>query len=764
MLRGAFALTMGLAVLCLTGCDGVADDTGPQDQLVLEGPFVKVPRAGQALHAGATKKGVKQQGLDGGFEGVDTAGDQAFYIAININELPNKWFLSAFLTQWEPSSNLPVQSLGTKVVSFKQQNGKLFVFDVTPSRQWSDTLSPQVVIEAYPIVTDYTPFNRLSNHANYVLFDPAAGLNQFSFVTDAYASSYQVQFDVDVAYSQNFRKLADGVTWDEIFTGTSAVPAPGIFANDQPFRGSGTLGMSLRRYFEGQGFTAFPYPQQPYFFSADPYLVKNTGNTASNAIKWNFHPGMTPVRWYISDAVGKLSQNPKYAGYDLYGAISRGITGWNQVFGYNVFDVAPAQSTDNVGQDEKSYLFFDPNPAAGLAFANWRNNPTTGEIRGASVYLSNAFIDLAIDDFTDLDGGTLGGGSTPLDGGTGTGSTDGGTFRTAGGLAELAPRPRSGAALSWGPLAHDRICSLDIDDAKKAFANADDSTVSGMTKKEKVERYLTHVVLHEIGHTLGLRHNFKGSLAKDSVMDYLTDTESIVLDVPGAYDVSALQYLYGLTPGAAAPTQPFCTDEYVAVDPQCTIFDRSNDPLALYWGPVFTERANAMMFQGDGNFTFYQMDKVLDYVRTGNQTVQAFALATAGGIAPPIDSTKLAMYPTYAPYADLLAQILLWDLYLAPPEYRGDIVTPPAATDPVTPNVIAMAKAVLVNSDNIRSFESRRTMVDVLKAIQTNDAYFALVDARTQIANTRSQYTVQSQQLIDELLRRIDAATYNYFQ
>jgi hypothetical protein len=263
-------------------------------------------------------------------------------------------------------------------------------------------------------------------------------------------------------------------------------------------------------------------------------------------------------------------------------------------------------------------------------------------------------------------------------------------------------------------------------------------------------------------------------------MDYLTDTESIVLDVPGAYDVSAVQYLYGLNAadggftvsdggvagpaGAQAPTQPFCTDEQIATDPQCTIFDRSNDPLNQYWGPIYTERANALMFQGDGNFTFYQLDKVLDYVRAGGQTVQAFGLATAGGVNPPIDATKSAMNPTYAPYADLLAQIVLWDLYLAPPEYRGDIVTAPSNTDPVTPNVIAMAKAVLVNSDGIRSFESRRTMVDVLKAVQTNEAYYALVDARAQVESSRSQYTVQTQELIDELVRRIDNATYNYFQ
>ena len=77
------------------------------------------------------------------------------FIAINKSELTNKWFLSAFLTQWHPESNLPVQSLGTKVVSFKVQNGQLFVFDVADihagahdvsvDRRRADRCAPQSV-------------------------------------------------------------------------------------------------------------------------------------------------------------------------------------------------------------------------------------------------------------------------------------------------------------------------------------------------------------------------------------------------------------------------------------------------------------------------------------------------------------------------------------------------------------------------------------------------------------------------------------------
>jgi predicted Zn-dependent protease len=39
---------------------------------------------------------------------------------------------------------------------------------------------------------------------------------------------------------------------------------------------------------------------------------------------------------------------------------------------------------------------------------------------------------------------------------------------------------------------------------------------AGRTGIQMVEDYVAGVVLHEIGHTLGLRHNFKGSLVPPS--------------------------------------------------------------------------------------------------------------------------------------------------------------------------------------------------------------------------------------------------------
>src|SRR5438445_12872950 len=59
------------------------------------------------------------------------AGDDSFYLAINKSELGKKYFLSAYITQYFPGAVAygAARSLGTRVVSFRVQNGKLFVFD-----------------------------------------------------------------------------------------------------------------------------------------------------------------------------------------------------------------------------------------------------------------------------------------------------------------------------------------------------------------------------------------------------------------------------------------------------------------------------------------------------------------------------------------------------------------------------------------------------------------------------------------------------------
>ncbi len=148
------------------------------------------------------------------------------------------------------------------------------------------------------------------------------------------------------------------------------------------------------------------------------------------------------------------------------------------------------------------------------------------------------------------------------------------------------------------------------------------ANVRGMSKEEYAKEFLRDIVSHEIGHTLGLRHNFIGStlltteeLGDDraierqgisaSVMDYtpvnvmavLRGGKRLYTSRIGPYDVWAIKYGYMDVPGAKTPIgerhalskvaalsgQPefrFMTDEEVdGFDPFVARFDNARDPL-----------------------------------------------------------------------------------------------------------------------------------------------------------------------------------------
>jgi uncharacterized protein YaiE (UPF0345 family) len=127
-------------------------------------------------------------------------------------------------------------------------------------------------------------------------------------------------------------------------------------------------------------------------------------------------------------------------------------------------------------------------------------------------------------------------------------------------------------------------------------------------------------LVHELGHNLGLRHNFAGSRDKDnyynkrelqamkidrpisysSVMDYSYSNLN-QLPIMGKYDIAALRYGYArqveeengqlrmlmgsnlaeLAQSTKLKTYDFCTDENVGTDPLCNRFDEGTDNVEI---------------------------------------------------------------------------------------------------------------------------------------------------------------------------------------
>ena len=117
---------------------------------------------------------------------------------------------------------------------------------------------------------------------------------------------------------------------------------------------------------------------------------------------------------------------------------------------------------------------------------------------------------------------------------------------------------------------------------------------------------LTELVMHEVGHTIGLRHNFRGSYAYSNeernstqtsasvmdYMDYIWKNETLsgqipFMSEPGEYDVWAIRYGYSIVDSEEEVESianeedrayGFCTDEDVdRMDPSCSRYDLSNN-------------------------------------------------------------------------------------------------------------------------------------------------------------------------------------------
>jgi len=717
--RAPFA-TIAVLAAALAGC---ASADSQDHSLESDDVLVAIPREVDAATVVTRDAALQSRSLTASADRNDD-----FYLAVRRNLLDQKWFLSLYLKELAPFGPNPA-TLGTQIVRFRVQNDKLYVFDADDRRATSDVFSPDLILDAYPIVQS-SRFNAMPGSGSYVLIDPAAGENRFGALSDAFAAgSAPVRLATELSFVQAFQRTDDGASFEQIVTTYAEDPigTPDDVENNE-YRLAATLGVSLRRYTASKDFTPVATPMRPHFFRSDPSNVPNTGEIAQTPVHWAFAAGKAPVKWLISPVLAQISADPAFGGADLVAAAKRGIESWNDVLGYKALTAALDTENTSFAEDHVNYLIVDPDVSKGFAFADWRTNANTGEIRGASIYFGGGFFSPLPDD-------------------------------PAGSKSLPTPKAKTKVrTLSWQSKVAQPRCALWGLAYQTAIGRSGNTSLTG---KQKLEAYIQEVVTHEVGHTLGLRHNFKGSLLPptSSVMDYNVLEAAIAQPTPGPYDRAAIAYLYGKS--TQLPTQPFATDEDTLTDPNAVRFDTPTPtPLIDYQIPQYTSFTSALLA---GQFApalaarIVQLfgAEVLGFVRRGTaaEASTAWTAALAGARSPLAGSASHTA-------ADALSAAVFDELYLHP---TAEITAPPS--DPTVIAAIATdGKNLVINSDGVRSYATRRLVVDALKKAQNDSALVALRSARDAINGTLNQLSATDRPLTEDLLARINQALTPYYQ
>ena len=393
----------------------------------------------------------------------------------------------------------------------------------------------------------------------------SSGRSELDTVPDSRAATLHVHYSISLLPQNNYRpRLAD--------------PRVGYFVT------------ALKNFSEHNGDERFVrYINRWHLEKADP--------------KAEVSPPKKPIVFWIEKAVP----------FEYRQAIRDGISAWNDAYRKAGFETAievrqQPEKTDWDPEDINYNTFRWITSGRGFAMGPSRVNPRTGQILDADIIFDADFVKHWRNEFENY---------------------------MPEGIAWLS---HSYDSASKTPYAHQQSSSCRCGEcnffAGHAFQNAlgatalaatTDSLISDEEQKKLIQQGLRLVAMHEVGHTLGLRHNFKGSSvasieqinsknnagrrsATTSVMDYVP-----VNIVPegkfqgpyyptrlGVYDFWAIDYGYrpisGTTPKAERPTLlkiasrsgeaqlAFATDEDAKTgdpDPLCNRFDLGNDPIAF---------------------------------------------------------------------------------------------------------------------------------------------------------------------------------------
>ena len=338
------------------------------------------------------------------------------------------------------------------------------------------------------------------------------------------------------------------------------------------------------------------YQDYSDIFKETPYIqYVNRWHLEKKYPNLNISEPKEPIVYWIENTIP----------YELRDAVREGILAWNKAFETAGFKnaIQVKQMPDDAEWDPADVRYntirWILQPGSGYAVGPSRANPFTGELYDADIRISADFVRSFYSAYTEF--------VAPLIGPIAMNFENEDIKEENSNACQYGQQLREEMGFAW---------DLMIATGKIKGSNVE--------LKNYIHNGLVDLVLHEVGHTLGLRHNFKGSSIysieelsnpdftrkngiSGSVMDYqpinVFNEETFFQTQPGIYDIWAIEYAYKefhlssnkeeefLNNIASRSTDPYLkygTDEDTyglstrGIDPQSNAWDLTNDPIKYY--------------------------------------------------------------------------------------------------------------------------------------------------------------------------------------